>query len=119
MSTAKEIDPSHPCSQGNLPLYYVDASSVEDVQQTLRFAADRKVPIVVKNGGHDYNGRSAGAGSLALWVRNYTPAPTLEKNFIPEGCSQSAGDVVTFGTGENFDGVYKFAYQNNVTIIGG
>lgn len=74
---------------------------------------------MVKNSGHDYNGRSAGVGALALWVRNYTPAPTLEKNFIPEGCSQSAGDVVTFGTGENFDGVYKFAYQNNVTIIGG
>lgn len=77
------------------------------------------MPIVVKNSGHDYKGRSAGAGSLALWVNNYKPAPTLEKSFIAEGCSQSVGDVVTFGTGEDFDGLYKFADQNNVTIIGG
>lgn len=119
MSAANEIDPSQPCNQGNLPLYHVNASSVEDVQQTLRFATDRKVPIVAKNSGHDYKGRSAGAGSLALWVNNYTPAPTLEKSFIPEGCSQSVGDVVTFGTGQDFDGLYKFADQNNVTIIGG
>ena len=57
--------------------------------------------------------------SLALWVHNYTPAPTLDESFTPDGCSEPAGDVVTFGTGETFDGAYTFAHQNNVTIVGG
>lgn len=119
VSPIKDIDPDQNCTLGNLPLYYINVSFVKDVQEGLRFAAKHKVPIVVKNSGHDYKGRSAGAGSLALWVHNYTPAPALDKDFTPEGCGGPVGDVVTFGTGETFDGAYTFAHDNNVTIVGG
>jgi len=43
----------------------------------------------------------------------------LTENFIPEGCSAAAGKVVTFGAGQQFEGIYKFAEANKVTVVGG
>lgn len=40
-------------------------------------------------------------------------------DFIPEGCSAPAGNVITFGAGQQFDGIYQFAQKNNVTVVGG
>jgi FAD/FMN-containing dehydrogenase len=40
-------------------------------------------------------------------------------SFVPEGCSASTGNVITFGAGQQFDGVYQFAQKHNVTVVGG
>ena len=113
------INESTACDQGNIPRFYVNVSSVSDVQKALIFATKHSVPVVVKNSGHDYKGRSAGPNALALWVHNYTPKPSFDHDFIADGCSESAGPVITFGGGQGFNDVYAFAAQNNVTIVGG
>ncbi|GAM91388.1 hypothetical protein ANO11243_094380 [Dothideomycetidae sp. 11243] len=119
LSSAFLADQMSGYTQGNIPSYYIDVSSVSDVQQAFEFATKWKVPIVVKNSGHDYKGRSAGVNSLALWVHHYTPEKTFDKAFVPDGCSKPVGDVITFGTGEGFDDVYHFADQNDAMIVGG
>lgn len=55
------------CYQGAVPNYYVDAQSVSDVQQSLAFASANKLPLVVKNTGPDYRGRSTAPNSFAIW----------------------------------------------------
>lgn len=55
------------CYQGTVPDYYIDAHEVRDVQRGLKFARKHKIPITVKNTGHDYKGRSAGPNTLAIW----------------------------------------------------
>jgi hypothetical protein len=55
------------CYQGTVPDYYVDAHEVRDIQRSLEFARKYKIPITVKNTGHDYKGRSAGPNTLAIW----------------------------------------------------
>lgn len=55
------------CHQGNVPSYYVDVREPSDVAAVLAFASTSGVPIVVKNTGHDYKGRSAAPNALALW----------------------------------------------------
>lgn len=55
------------CYQGNVPDYYIDVRKVSDIQAGLKFAEKHNIPLVVKNTGHDFKGRSAGAHSLALW----------------------------------------------------
>ena len=113
------------CAQGSVPDRYIDVREPSDVQEALKFASrynrDRKggIQVVIKNTGHDYLGRSAGPGALSLWMRNYQPPMTLTENFIPEGCSAAAGKVVTFGAGQQFEGIYKFAEANKVTVVGG
>jgi hypothetical protein len=77
------------------------------------------VPLTIKNTGHDYKGRSSAPNTLALWTHNVQPTPQLVKGFIPDGCSQPVGDGVTFGAGQQFDGLYKFADDNGITVLGG
>lgn len=71
--TVRPLDAT--CYQGRVPDYYIDVRKVSDIQAGLKFAEMHDIPLVVKNTGHDYRGRSAGAHSLALWydIRSSLP----------------------------------------------
>lgn len=107
------------CYQGNIADYYIDVRQPSDIQAGLAFANSTGIPLTIKNSGHDYKGRSAGVGSLALWTHNLQQAPVLTKGFVPDGCSAAVGDGVTFGAGFGFEPLYEFAEANNITIVGG
>lgn len=62
-------DPKKACEEGNLAVYAIAVSGAADAVAGVRFARDHNVRLTVKNSGHDFLGRSAGAGSLELWVR--------------------------------------------------
>ncbi|KAL4809499.1 hypothetical protein BDV18DRAFT_157254 [Aspergillus unguis] len=107
------------CLQGSVPVKYVDARSVEDVQETLRFAREKGLRLVVKNTGHDYLGRSSAPDSFALWTHNIQPPIELVHKFVPEKCSEAVGDVITVGAGQQFGGVYEFANAHGYRVVGG
>ncbi|KAL4979770.1 hypothetical protein BDW66DRAFT_157213 [Aspergillus desertorum] len=111
--------PAEVCYQGSVPSKYVDARSVEDIQATLAFAKRNHLRLVIKNTGHDYTGRSSGADSLGLWTHHLQPPIRLEQDFVPEACTETAGDVITFGAGQQFSGIYEFAHQHNYRVVGG
>lgn len=48
----------------------IDVRLTEDIQAALSFAQTYNVPLVIKNTGHDYKGRSSAPSSLALWLHN-------------------------------------------------
>ncbi|KAI1131762.1 hypothetical protein F5Y10DRAFT_233043 [Nemania abortiva] len=50
--------------------YAINISRIEDAIAGVKFAATNNVRLTIKNTGHDYLGRSAGHGSLALWTHN-------------------------------------------------
>ncbi|KIJ46591.1 hypothetical protein M422DRAFT_46061 [Sphaerobolus stellatus SS14] len=78
----------------------VNASSVQDIQQTLLFAAKHNVKLVVKNTG-----------------KNTTFHPTfLLVGAPPSGVISS---VLTVSPGTTWDQVYTAAHANNVTILEG
>ncbi|KAL4917613.1 hypothetical protein BDW62DRAFT_218097 [Aspergillus aurantiobrunneus] len=110
---------TRPCLQGSVPWRYVDARSVEDVQRTLLFAKQKGMRLVVKNTGHDYLGRSSAPDSFALWTHHIQPPIELTKEFVPEKCSEAVGDVITFGAGQQFGGVYEFANAHGYRVVGG
>lgn len=70
------------CIIGAYVPYAVNASSVSDYIQTMAFAQEFNIRLVIRNTGHDYMGKSTGPGSLALWthhlkdisILNYTSA---------------------------------------------
>jgi hypothetical protein len=86
------------CYQGSVPSYYIPVHNVSDVQAALLFAKASSVPLVIKNSGHDYRGRSSAPNSLALWMYPYKPAITLTHGFKPDGCPAPVGRVHTYGT---------------------
>ncbi|KAH6629017.1 hypothetical protein C7974DRAFT_358570 [Boeremia exigua] len=59
-----------PCELGNYARFAVNVSGPADVQRTIEFATSRNIRLVVRNTGHDYLGRSTGAGSLAVWTHH-------------------------------------------------
>jgi len=59
---------SKPCTLGNYVTYAVEAQSAADVVATIKFAKKNGIRFVIRNTGHDYNGRSTGAGALSVWT---------------------------------------------------
>ena len=62
--------PDGVCELGNAASYAINIGSPEDAVAGVTFAETRNVRLTIKNTGHDYLGRSAGEGSLALWTHN-------------------------------------------------
>ncbi|KAJ2978300.1 hypothetical protein NUW58_g7538 [Xylaria curta] len=63
-------DSSVPCTLGNLASYSIDVRNANDVAAGLAFAKKQNIRLVIKNSGHDFNGRSTGKGALSLWTHN-------------------------------------------------
>jgi hypothetical protein len=102
-----------------MPAAYIEVRSVKDVQSALAFVKRTKIPLVVKNSGHDHKGRSSGVGALALWMERLKQPMRIVKGFIPEGCASSIADAVTFSTGEDFDALVKFMDGRGYTVVAG
>ncbi|KAJ6113991.1 FAD-binding type 2 [Penicillium sp. IBT 18751x] len=64
--------PSRPCELGNYVDYAVDVSSTADVVAAVNFARKNNIRFVIRNTGHDYLGRSTGAGALSVWTHHMT-----------------------------------------------
>ncbi|TFK96757.1 FAD binding domain-containing protein [Pterulicium gracile] len=106
------------CARGSVPDYFVQVSNYSQVQEAFQFSRDTGVPILVKNTGHDYLGRSSGRGSLSLWTHNLKQI-AFHRDFKAEGCSKTYETAITIGAGVQFTELYAFADANNVTVIGG
>ncbi|KAK3939574.1 hypothetical protein QBC46DRAFT_262899 [Diplogelasinospora grovesii] len=61
---------SKPCTLGNYVRYAVDVRTPGDVAAAIKFAQDNNIRFVIRNTGHDYIGRSTGAGALSVWTHN-------------------------------------------------
>lgn len=109
-----------PCNQGAVSIYSVKATSVSDVQQTVRFASKHNVRLTVKNTGHDYLGRSAAPSSINLWVRSMKKIEFTD-NFVPKAApSGTKGQgAVILESGVVWGDAYKAATRHNVVIVGG
>ncbi|KIY45227.1 FAD-binding domain-containing protein [Fistulina hepatica ATCC 64428] len=108
------------CELGSIPQYFIDVRSARDVQVALAFSKHTSVPLVIKNTGHDYKGRSSAPDSLALWTHNLKQI-SLDREFVAEGCDLSTDQHmgVTVGAGVQWQQLYGFAEANNITIVGG
>ncbi|KAH8652252.1 hypothetical protein BX600DRAFT_417740 [Xylariales sp. PMI_506] len=59
---------ARPCVFGNYVRYSVNATGAKDVIASISFAKKHNLRFVIRNTGHDYLGRSTGAGALAIWT---------------------------------------------------
>ncbi|KAK7730020.1 hypothetical protein SLS57_001679 [Botryosphaeria dothidea] len=59
-----------PCTLGNYVRYAINVSNADDAIAGISFAKEKNVRLVIRNTGHDYLGKSTGAGSLALWTHH-------------------------------------------------
>ncbi|KAJ7758659.1 FAD-binding domain-containing protein [Mycena metata] len=105
------------CALGSIPDHFIDVRGPADVIAAYEFSKETGIPLVVKNTGHDFKGRSSGRGSLALWTHNLKDI-SYDAAFVAEGCSD-AYPAVTAGAGVQFLEAFQFAEENNITLVGG
>jgi FAD/FMN-containing dehydrogenase len=80
--------------------YAVVARTNDDVVAAVNFARDNNLRLVVKGGGHSYQGTSNAADSLLIWTRKMK-AITVHDAFVGVGCAgrQPPRPAVTIGAG--------------------
>ncbi|MHA6205204.1 FAD-binding protein [Dyella soli] len=65
--------------------YAVAAESTGDVVAAVNFARDHHLRLVVKGGGHSYQGTSDAPDSLLIWTRHMNRVD-LHDAFVPQAC---------------------------------
>lgn len=88
-------------------VYAVAARSTEDVIAAVDFAREHRLRLVIKGGGHSYQGTSNAPDSLLVWTRKMT-AITLHDAFVAQGCEGRAEPqrAVTVEAGAIWSQVY-------------
>ncbi|CAI6341901.1 unnamed protein product [Periconia digitata] len=108
--------PNGTCTLGSFPSYAVNVSSVSDVQLALNFARNANLRLVIKNTGHDYLGKSLGAGALSIWTHNLKDIDFIENYQSDSGYE---GPAFKVAAGVTVREVYEAAEKHGVTMAGG
>ncbi|WP_448095780.1 FAD-binding oxidoreductase [Luteibacter yeojuensis] len=95
--------------------YALTAERAEDIAAAVKFAHKHGVRLVVKGGGHSYQGTSCAADSLLVWTRKMNRVEMLDA-FVPRGAAPGTRPVpaVEVGAGAMWIDAYS-----EVTTRGG
>ncbi len=87
-------------------VYAVAAQSTAHVVAAVDFAREHDVRVVIKGGGHSYQGTSNAPDSLLIWTRGMDHIELLD-GFVPKGCDGVAPQpAVSVGAGAIWMHVY-------------
>ena len=80
--------------------YVVHAESAADVVAAVNFAREHNLRVVIKGGGHSYQGTSNSADSLLIWTRAMNSIE-MHEGFVARGCAevQPPQPAVSVGAG--------------------
>src|SRR6202158_6166767 len=96
-------------------VYAVAARNAKDIAEAVNFARENDLRLVVKGGGHSYQGTSNAPDSLLIWTRHMNDI-AMHTEFVPQGCEHALPPqpAVTLGAGT----IWMQAYDA-VTTKGG
>ena len=96
-------------------VYAVAARGTADIVAAVNFAREHDLRLVVKGGGHSYQGTSNAPDSLLVWTRRMNDV-AMHDDFVAQGCEgmQAPQPAVTVGAGAMWSDAY-----NAVTTQGG
>jgi len=81
-------------------VYAVAARNAQDIAAAVNFARQNDLRLVVKGGGHSYQGTSNAPDSLLIWTRHMHDIE-MHTAFVPQGCEHTMQPqpAVTVGAG--------------------
>ena len=81
-------------------VYAVAARNAQDIAAAVNFARVNNLRLVVKGGGHSYQGTSNAPDSLLIWTRHMNDI-AMHDAFVPQGCEHTLPPqpAVTIGAG--------------------
>lgn len=93
----------------------MNVTNVAQIQLAVNFARNANLRLVVKNTGHDFNGKSTGAGALGIWTHHLKDIEYIE-NYKS---STYEGPAVKMGAGVQAYEIYEKANELGFTAVGG
>lgn len=96
-------------------VYAVAARKADHIAAAVNFARENNLRLVVKGGGHSYQGTSNAPDSLLIWTHHMRDV-TVQHDFVPKGCSGTHAPqrAVTLGAGA----IWMQAYDAVTTKAG-
>ncbi|KAL9105197.1 MAG: hypothetical protein Q9187_008770, partial [Circinaria calcarea] len=85
-----------------------------DYQKAIKFAQNNNIRLVIRNTGHDYIGKSTGAGALGIWTHNLKDIGFLDYN-----SQYYTGKAVKVGAGVQGIEAYEAAHKHGLVVVGG
>lgn len=117
MTCPPTANPADSCTLGGYPSYVVNASSVSEIQMAVNFARNQGLRLVVKNTGHDFLGKSAGAGAVSIWTHNLKQVEHIPEYSAPG--TEYTGPAFKVGVGLQAFEIYKIAHDHGLVVLGG
>ncbi|CBF84282.1 hypothetical protein AN2648.2 [Aspergillus nidulans FGSC A4] len=108
------FDEDSSCELGNYVSYAVDVASSADVVAAIKFAQQNNIRLVIKNTGHDYLGRSTGAGALSVWTHHLNSIEYLDWSD-----STYSGPAYKLGSGVMGYEVLEATHAQGYVLVGG
>ncbi|KAJ9260319.1 CAZyme family AA7 [Paecilomyces variotii] len=102
------------CIIGTYIQYAVNASSAVDVQKTIAFVKGHNIRLVIRNTGHDYLGKSTGAGAVGIWTHHMK-----DIEFLDYRSPSYTGKAVKVGAGVQIFEVNEAAHAQSLVVVGG
>lgn len=102
------------CEVGSYVVYAVAATNAADYRATIAFARKNNIRLVIRNTGHDYMGKSTGAGALALWTHNIKDLSILDFR-----SSAYTGKAIKIGAGVQAAEAQTLAKSKGFVIVEG
>jgi hypothetical protein len=93
----------------------VNVKSVAQIQLAVNFARSLNLRLVIRNTGHDYNGRSVGKGALSIWTHGLKDIKYIQ-NYKSSAYS---GPVFKVGAGVQGFELYQAADKYGVSAVAG
>ncbi|KAH9880299.1 hypothetical protein IAQ61_000588 [Plenodomus lingam] len=114
-SCTPTLYPNSTCTQGGFPIYVVRATTIKHIQIAVNFARNHNIRLVIKNTGHDFNGKSIGGYSLGVWTHNLKDMVYHANYTSPTG--SYTGRAVAYSAGvQAYEGT-ALMRKNNMTFI--
>ena len=101
-------------------VYAVAARDAADVAAAVNFAREHHLRLVVKGGGHSYQGTSNAADSLLIWLRAMNRV-RIHDDFVGRGCAgtQRPQPAVTLGAGAMWVDAYDAVTTKGARYVQG
>lgn len=110
-----ELGPNGQCTIGGYPVYVVNAKCVYHIQLAVNLARNLNIRLVVKNTGHDFGGKSVGAGALSIRTHLLKDI----KYYAKYRDSHYQGPAFKVGAGVQASEIYAAANAQGLDVVGG
>ena len=105
---------SEQCVIGTYVQYAVNVTNPQQIAQAIQFATQHNIRLVIRNTGHDYNGKSTGAGALGIWMHHLKDIEIFDYN-----SSTYSGKAIKMGAGVQGFEAYEAAHAQGLAVVSG